>query len=98
MGECEAHYLAHDEAIRENKKDIDELYKMLNGLPYDVKNMKDMLVEIKESIGIMQDKFITKEILELEIRDVENRLKLWIYGCAISVALNIGLFLFKLMH
>lgn len=69
---CE-YYLVHEEVLKRHTEEL----KCLSGLPQDMKNVLEMLKEIK-------DKNISKEVVDLKIQNLESRVKLWMTLTVIS--------------
>ena len=103
MEGCEQYFMAHDEAIKQSKVDIDQLYKLLNGLPNDMKNVMDILKEIKEQINKSDEKYVSKEVVKITMdslkQEIEKlqRFQIWVYTSLILGAGSFILFLFNLL-
>ena len=79
--QCDAHFIAHEDTLKRHEEDL----KSLAGVPQDIKNILQILKEIK-------DTNISKEVVELKMQAMESRMKLWIVVSAIS-GLSSGLLL-----
>ena len=101
MGEDKC--IAHDEAIKRNTEDISVLYKLLNGLPQKVENMIDILREIKEQNQKIDEKYISKEVLNVITNNINEKIdklqkfQIWVYVSLISGAGAFIMFLLNLV-
>ena len=101
MGEDKC--IAHDEVIKRNTEDISVLYKLLNGLPQKVENMIDILREIKEQNQKIDEKYVSKEVLNVIVDNLEEKLEklqkfqIWVYLSIISGAGAFIMFLLNLV-
>lgn len=100
-GDCEQYFLAHDQAIKEHKIDIENLYKLLDGLPQKVEMVIEILKEIKEQNNKNDEKYISKDVFMVvietfkqEVQDYKD-FKKYVYG---SIIVGAGTFIMFLLN
>jgi len=96
--QCSQHFIAHDDSIRQAKTDIDKLYTIVGGLPTDIRHIIDALSDLKKSMNANGEKYVSKEVMELKLRNIKDELKLWMYGAIGSGILSIIIGLYYITH
>jgi predicted nucleic acid-binding Zn-ribbon protein len=77
----EAHFLAHDQMIKQNSRDIEIIYKAIDGLPTEVRSIKESVVGLREDIkdfkelmSKLEGKVVSKEILEVLLKSLNDKI------------------------
>ena len=97
-------YYAHDELIQQNKQDILELQKSLEGLPQMMRYIKETLDEVKYKLD---NKVVQKEVCQLchesqqkqidELKEDLGKFKSWIIAVGATAAGTLIFELFKMV-
>ena len=97
-------YYAHDGLIQQNKQDILELQKSLEGLPQMMRHIKETIDEVKYKLD---NKVVQKEVCQLfnesqqkqidELKEDLGKFKSWIIAVGATTAGTLIFELFKIV-